>query len=112
MTDDTSNEKTLPPYPDVLYPWSEADKEQLLFKGDKDDLLDRLKFKLYNFWLLWTDLRNNEKLIDIISKVDDTEDKNFFYLKNLIVNTIDRSGKILCNTDLIQELIQSNDNNV
>lgn len=107
MNEDTQDDKVqLPPYPDVLFPWSESDKEQLVFKGDQDNLADRMKFKLYSFWLLWADLRNNGKLIDIINKIDKDEDSDCFYVKNLLVNIIDRSGKILCNTDLIKELVK------
>lgn len=111
MSDDTKveTEKTLPPYPDVLFPWSESDKEQLIFKGNVDDLTDRMRFKMYNMWLMWADLRNNEQLINIVGKTDKDEDKDFFYTKNIIVTAIDRMGKILCNTDLIKELVKTDE---
>lgn len=99
-----SSKPQLPPLPHAIYEWSDFDKDHFLFKGDKVDIQERMKFKIYNLWTVYGELCTNQKLVDYINKKEHNKTGEKFYLKNLIVNLVDRLSKILINTDLIEEL--------
>jgi Fe-S cluster biosynthesis and repair protein YggX len=104
----TDEKPQMPPYPDGLFEYTEEQEKNLKYNGDLEDINRRVSQKLYNTWILWSNLRNNEKLIDIISKEEgkniDKESDEFF-LKSLIVNHIDYLAKILGNTNIAQEIL-------
>lgn len=94
----------MPPYPIGLFDWTDEQKEHWEYHGSKTSIKQRASHKLWNTWLLWVDLHNNEKLINMIAK--DTEDKESdeFQLKQMIVLVIDRLGKVLGNTNIGEEV--------
>jgi hypothetical protein len=92
----THHENTLPPYPEGILEWSDDEKKMLLYTGDKDDTLARLRHKTWHLWLLYAGLRNNQRLIDVVNKdeeLDKTSDE--FFIRLVLVTAIDRLGKIL-----------------
>lgn len=108
MSEETKvNEPLLPPYPEPFFEWTDEQKKSIKYTGELDHMKHRLGFKLFNLWLMWTDLRANEKLIKIINKPlkDKTKKEDINYLKNVIVETIDRLAKILGNTNITEELL-------
>ena len=104
MSEESKMEVTLPPYPDGFFAWSEND-QQLKYGGDMNDIHKRMGHKLYSAWLLWADIRTNEKLMQLLNTVTEDTQTDEYYLKNIIVNMTDRLGKLLCNTDITQELL-------
>lgn len=73
------------------------------YEGDLDDLTERRNVKLYNLWTIWSDLRRNEKLIKMLeAKPKETEEKK--YLKAILTITIDRLGKVLADTNIVEEI--------
>jgi len=95
-TKDTKEELTLPPYPDGILEWTEDERKTLLYTGAKSDTVARLRHKIWNLWLLFASLRNNQRLIDVVNteeELDKTSDD--FFLRMVLVTVIDRLGKIL-----------------
>lgn len=95
-------ENKMPLYPEPLL---EKNEEHDIpgYEGDIDDLTERRNVKLYNVWSIWSDLRRNEKLITMLeAKKKDGKDMVFF--KAMMTLTIDRLGKVLCDTNIVEEL--------
>lgn len=73
------------------------------YEGDMDDLTERRNVKLYNVWTVWSDLRKNEKLIKILEpRKKEHEDTK--YLKAIMTITLDRLGKVLADTNIVEEV--------
>ena len=96
----------LPPKPEGVLPYTEDDKKNYFYDGDEKDIHLRLKWKLFNLWSLWGLVRNNEKLVKVVNKIDDKDDlkSDEVYLKNMIVNIIDVWGKIMAATHITEEI--------
>lgn len=73
------------------------------YTGDIFDLTERRNVKLYNLWSVWSDLRKNEKLIHLL-EVNKKDKDDIKFLKAMMTLTIDRMGKVLADTNLIEEL--------
>ena len=97
-------DKKTPPMPSELFDWSEKDKEHLQFKGDLDNYVDRLKFKVFGCWMMWIDLVYNEKFTEIMGDEKYKEGSDEFFIRSVFVNMIDRLGKLLSNTDIVREM--------
>lgn len=102
-TENPINDYNLPAYPSGLLP-TNTEFDPPIYDGDQMDLTWRRNTKLYNVWLLWSNLRKDEKLFKLLN--DNTSKKNseLFYLKTMMVLTLDRLGKILADTNLVEEL--------
>lgn len=106
----TSTEKiisdaNIPAYPSGLLP--DNDKyDPPRYDGDQNDLTLRRNVKIYNLWLLWSNLRKDERLFELlqVGENEEAHDSPLFYLKSLMVLTLDRMGKILVDTNIVQEL--------
>jgi F0F1-type ATP synthase delta subunit len=106
MTEETKAESlTLPPYPQSFFDYTEEQEEIIKYKGDLQNINSRVSHKLFNVWVLWCNLRNNEKLINVINKESDTDSDEFF-LKQTIVSFLDFLAKILGNTHIAEEIIK------
>lgn len=72
------------------------------YKGEETDIIKRMQHKLQMTWLTWSDIRKNENVSKLlVAKEDDDED--VFELKNVLLILFDRIGRILCDTDLLEE---------
>ncbi len=92
----------IPLYPEPLLEKNE-EHDIPSFQGDMDDLTERRNVKLYNLWSIWSDLRQNEKLILLLeAKKKDSADMKF--LKAMMTLAIDRMGKVLADTNIVEEL--------
>lgn len=92
----------IPIYPEPLLEKNE-EHDIPSFQGDMDDLNERRNVKLYNLWSVWSDLRQNEKLIQLLeAKKKDSADTK--YMKAMLTLTIDRMGKVLADTNIVEEL--------
>lgn len=92
----------LPLYPEPLLEKNE-EHDIPSYQGDMDDLNERRNVKLYNLWSVWSDLRQNEKLIQLLeAQKKDTADMKF--LKAMLTLTVDRMGKVLADTNIVEEL--------
>lgn len=103
-TEEETSKIQLPPLPQAIHQWSDFDKENLQYKGEMTDYNARMKHKIYNFWFLYGQLCNNQKLIDFINKEEHNKKGEKHFLKNTIVNIVDRLSKILIITDLMEEI--------
>lgn len=92
----------IPIYPEPLLEDNET-YDLPKYSGDVDDLTERRNVKLYNLWSVWSDLRKNEQLIKLLeAKKMDSNDMKF--LKAMMTLTIDRMGKVLSDTNIVEEL--------
>lgn len=92
----------VPIYPEPLLEKNE-EHDIPSYQGDMDDLNERRNVKLYNLWSVWSDLRQNEKLIQLLeAKKKDSGEMKF--LKAMLTLTIDRMGKVLADTNIVEEL--------
>lgn len=92
----------IPIYPEPLLEKNE-EHDIPSYQGDMDDLNERRNVKLYNLWSIWSDLRQNEKLIQLLeAKKKDSGEMKF--LKAMLTLTIDRMGKVLADTNIVEEL--------
>jgi hypothetical protein len=91
------------PYPEKLFEWSKEELDNIKFQGPCTDIPARLVHKCFQFWVLWSNLRNSEELIKIINEKSE-KDSHDYKLKLYMIQTIDKIGKILCNTNIVQEL--------
>jgi len=106
--EEVDNQK--PVYPEGILPRNEKyDYPQ--YKGDTEDLTERRNTKLFNIWCHYTDLRKNEKLFDILNSPEETKHilEEVKFLKLIMVLTIDRIGKILSDTNIVEEITKKSD---
>lgn len=95
-------QQRIPLYPEPLL--EKNDEHDIpSYEGDMDDLTERRNVKLYNLWSVWSDLRGNEKLIKML-EVDKKDKAELKYLKAMMTLTLDRMGKVLSDTNIIEEL--------
>lgn len=96
---------SLPCYPDCLFELTEKQKEFYNYQGDPEDKVGRMKWKLFLIWQIWARFRNNERIIKIVSEMQEgNRDTDFFYICNEMVNSIDAFGRILGITNITEEL--------
>lgn len=88
--------------------YTEEFKKYLSYKGDKNDIKQRLKHKIFNIWNLWNNVSKDENLARVIS---DLPEKNTdeYYLKQSFFYVIEQIAFILNNTDIIEEIIDNKD---
>lgn len=93
---------TMPVYPEPLLD-ANSQYDIPSYEGDVNDLLERRNTKLFNLWTIWSDLRKNEELVKMLEakKADDKVKK---YLKAILTITMDRMGKVLADTNIMEEL--------
>ena len=110
MTEESKDEKKMemPPYPDGVLEWTDDQKKNWKFEGDMEDIHKRSSFKLWNCWLVWVNIRNNEKLIEIIGKNVEDKESDEFYLKQIVVALLDQLGKVLGQTNITEEIFKLN----
>lgn len=92
----------LPAYPEPLLD-DNPEYDIPPYSGDVYDLTERRNVKLYNVWTVWSDLRKNERLLNLLqTSADDTEDMK--YVKAMLTIAMDRLGKCLGHTNIVEEL--------
>lgn len=92
----------IPTYPEGIFPPDEK-HDIPPFKGDKTNLTERRNVKLYNLWTIWSDLRRNEKLVKGL-EANKSDSKDVEYLKAMMTIVIDRMGKVLADTNIVEEI--------
>lgn len=92
----------LPCPPEPLLP-SNEEFDIPPYKGDLNDLTERRNTKLYNLWTIWSDLRKNEELIKML-EVNKKDTKELKFLKGILTIVMDRMGKVLSDTNIVEEL--------
>lgn len=109
MTESSPKQQTLEAPPDYLpcppEPLLPENKEFDIppYKGDLNDLTERRNTKLYNLWTIWSDLRKNEELINMLA-VNKKDSKDMQFLKGILTIVMDRMGKVLSDTNIVEEL--------
>lgn len=106
IVDDEQKKLDLPPYPEGLFELTEDEKKELAYSGDPNDITLRLRTKVLFVWLAWASLRTNEKLISLVNEAETTDQKDVFFLKQLLVSVVDRLGKVLGMTYITEELFK------
>lgn len=109
LEDEQKDKIQLPPLPDGIFDWNEEELKTLVVPDDIIKVGKSLNFKMLQLWNLWGNLRTNERLIEIINSniTEESKQTDEFYLKQLLVNLVDRQGKILNGkTDLTKELFE------
>ena len=62
-----------------------------------------MQHKLHMLWLSWSDIRKNEKLSKMVNPSKKDSD-DVIALKEAFILLLDRTGRVLCDTDLLEEL--------
>lgn len=88
----------------ILEP-TETELKELYFNGDSEDINARVFHKLVNIWYAYHSWLNSQALADIIHKTEDaiTSD-DMVLMRAYWLETMDRFGKILGNTSIVEEL--------
>ena len=98
----------LPALPQGVLEWTDEEQKNLIFSNqpdaDLEDVVRRLQFKLGWIWQDWDTIRNNQKLVDAINNVAKDPESEEHFLKQILVLFIDRLGKVLGQTPIVQEL--------
>jgi len=106
--DETKDQKVhVPAYPSAIFELSEDELkhfEHLKYTGDMNNLELRLRWKLFFVWQYWSQLRNDQKLADILMKKHDKE-SDTFKVCNTIINMLDNLARILTITPLVPEIV-------
>ena len=74
-----------------------------VYDGDKENMVKRMQHKLHMLWLSWSDIRKNEKLSKMVNPSKKDSD-DVIALKEAFILLLDRTGRVLCDTDLLEEL--------
>lgn len=93
-----TEEINLPPHPQPL----RTDRKLYTYDGDENDYSKRIFNKLYNAWILWAELINNEEIMRLTAKENDRESDEYKSI-NIIIDVIDHLGSLLGITRLDQE---------
>jgi hypothetical protein len=102
---DVSNleEFRLPPKPEGLRDWSN-EESKMRYKEDPSNIKLRVHHKLFSFWITWATLRQSVD-IEALCCREAARDSDEYKAKSIIVDIIDRLGKILADTDIMQEML-------
>jgi len=103
--DDSKTEEEYPCYPHPLIRNIKDEDKPAPYDGDLNDLNARKNHKLSQIWLSWSDLRKNDKLCKLLQKEGDDND-TIKELKYILVLFMDRLARILCETNLFEEIGQ------
>jgi len=101
------NKFELPCLPDAILPWTDDEKKNLCLQH-ADDVSTEVRIrkqifsKLLNVWSSWSQIRNNQLIIDTINAGDLTEREKL--LADCIVFYTDITGKILASSHTTDEL--------
>lgn len=93
----------LPVYPHIIVKDLPEEMVPPSYEGEEDDIVKRMQHKLSMIWLSWSDIRKSKGVSDLLKPEDDETDE-MKELKNVLLILFDRTGRILCNTDLMEEL--------
>lgn len=91
----------LPIYPKPLREWNES---EIRYTGDKDDMMKRIQFKLYNIWCMWSQLQENQALNEKLMEKTE-EDTDLFKMKYVVVDIMDALAKFLSDTNIVDEIL-------
>lgn len=94
----------LPLHPKPLYEYTEEEKKKYEYTGDMEDKNRRMKEKLYNLWKFWAEIRSSKIIEDLLFRKPEDLESDEYLAKQIIVNIIDQLGKIMTNTNLIEEV--------
>ena len=102
---DDDDKIELPAYPCAIFEIEDEKVEHLQYKGDMEDLNERMRHKLLVFWYSWSRYRNDQKLFDLIREPTDDKESDKFFLLNTIVNILDMMGRTLSLTNIVEEVL-------
>jgi hypothetical protein len=97
----------LPAYPSTIFELSEDELKHfyhLKYTGNMNNLELRLRWKMFFVWQYWSQVRNDQKLADILMKKHDRE-SDVFQVCNTIINMLDNLARILTITPLVEEIV-------
>lgn len=96
---------SVPCHPDTLFELTEQQQEYYKYKGDMENKVERMKWKIWLMWNVWARFRNNERIIKIVSEMNEEHRyTDFFFMCNEMVNAIDAFGRIIGITPIAEEL--------
>ena len=96
----------LPVLPKGLRDWTD---NEVRYTGDVEDMNERIIFKLYGVWCLWSSLHENATLHEKLMEKSE-EDSELYAMKHLVVDILDALGKKLSDTDIVKEILFLSEN--
>jgi hypothetical protein len=98
-------------HPRGLLEPTDSELKDLFFNGDPKNLKARVFHKLVNVWYMYHSWMNSTALCDIINKGEDeiTSD-DMVLMRGYWIETMDRLGKVLGTTSVVEELKFLEDN--
>jgi hypothetical protein len=94
-----------PPCPVPYRKWFDDDEKHIRYHGDIEKYNLRVQHKLYMIWMLWYNLRTNQKLEEILATEEKDKESHAYICKATIVDIIDHIAKIMVNTPLVEEIM-------
>lgn len=91
----------LPPMPVAIRPYTDKDTR---YAGEKDNFRHRISHKLYSLWILWAVMRVSPELKALLDKTCE-EETDEYKTKCILVDTMDALGKLLGNTNILEEIV-------
>jgi len=83
--------------------------ECLDYKGEKDDIKERLKHKVFKIWEMWDRFSKDETLAKAMNHVPDDRESEDFKIRQVLLFTYEQIGYILKSTDIIEEMLEGCD---
>lgn len=96
-----TQELKLPHYPVPFRDWNDSD---LRYKGDMEDYKQRIHFKMFKLWGMWSSLRTNLDLEELLARPEQDRESDAYVAKNCIVDILNAMAKHLSDTNLIEEM--------
>lgn len=103
MMEENVDMSQLPVYPHIILKDLPEEMIPPSYKGEEDDIVKRMQHKLSMIWLSWSDIRKSKGVSDLLTPKED-ESEEMKEVKNVLLILFDRTGRILCDTDLMEEI--------
>jgi hypothetical protein len=94
----------IPNYPKCVTDIFQDEFKVLDYKGT-DDIVERLRHKVFQIWQLWDRFSKDERLAQVIGNVPDDRNSEEYQAKQILLFTYEQIAYILQTSDLIEEIL-------
>jgi hypothetical protein len=105
MTETEIPEHLIPNMPKCMTDNYLEEFRALDYKGDTNDITERLRHKIFMIWSLWDRFSKDDHLAKMIGNVPENRDCEEFEAKQILLFTYEQIAYILQSTDIIEEML-------
>lgn len=98
------NTYELPQLPIGVLPYTEEEEKNIKYNGNEDDINLRIAHMLTNAWTTFDSVKNNQRLIKLLQEEEEDKTSDIFFLKAILVQTMDRYGKIFSSSNILENI--------